>query len=263
MIIDFHTHAFPDKLAKRAIGALAENLGGYIPYTDGTLSGLREYIHKSEADCAVVLNISTNPKQQHNVNNFAIESNGADTICFGSVHPDAPDVFEELERIKKAGLKGVKFHPDYQGFFVDDEKMIPIYRKISELGLITVFHAGMDTGNYEPIHCPPDKLAKVLPEFGGSPVVAAHMGGHMQWDDVERYLVCKDVYLDTAYSYGQMPKEQCRKIIKAHGADRILFGSDLPWGGTDREMRFVKSLGLTDSENEKILGLNAKKILNL
>ena len=137
MLIDFHTHAFPQKIAQRAINTLSHASGGLQPQTDGTLASLKEQMRLDGVDISVVQSIATNPTQQSNVNSFAIEINQDDAIiAFGSVHPDAPDALDELERIKDAGIKGVKFHPDYQHFYVDDEKMISIYKKISSLGLI-------------------------------------------------------------------------------------------------------------------------------
>ena len=161
MLIDFHTHAFPDKLASRAMSKLSYESGGLIPQTDGTLNSLKREMTKDGVDMSVVLCIATNPTQQHNVNNFAIAVNDSPAFtAFGSVHPDAPDALDELERIKEAGLKGIKLHPEYQKFFVDDEKMKPIYRKISDLGLITSFHAGMDQAFTPPYHCTPERLAR-------------------------------------------------------------------------------------------------------
>ena len=143
MLIDFHTHAFPDKLAPRAIASLAHASGGLSPQTDGTVSALKAKMARDGVDISVVQSIATNPRQMTKVNDFAIEINVDPAIvAFGSVHPDAPDALEELERLKAAGLKGVKFHPEYQHFYANDEKMKPIYRKISELGLIALFHAG-------------------------------------------------------------------------------------------------------------------------
>lgn len=261
MIIDFHTHAFPDKIAAKAMAVLSANAGNVIPFHDGTVPSLKAYVEKSGADKAVMLNIATTPRQQKNVNDFAIACNQGAVIAFGSVHPDAPDALEELERIKEAGLQGVKLHPEYQSFYVDEDRMLPIYEKIRELGLITVFHAGVDIEYFEPVHCTPQRLAAVLPVFAGVPVVAAHMGGWMLWYEVEKYLVGKDVYFDTAFSYGRMPREHCKRIIRSHGAERILFGSDMPWSGTDLELRFIDSLGLDKEEKAAVLGGNAGRLL--
>ena len=117
MLIDFHTHAFPEKLAGRAVAKLAHDSGGLVPQTDGSLSSLKEQMSRDGVTLSVVHSIATNPRQQTNVNNFAMEINRDPAIvAFGSVHPDAPDVLEELERIQAAGLKGVKLHPEYQQF---------------------------------------------------------------------------------------------------------------------------------------------------
>lgn len=261
MIIDFHAHAFPERIAEKAMSVLSKNAGNAVPFSDGTLSSLMNYTHKSGVDKAVVLNIATNPRQQKSVNDFAIESNGGDVISFGSVHPDAPDALEELERIKAAGLKGIKLHPDYQEFFVDDERVYPVYNKAAELGLITVFHSGVDIEFFEPVHNTPERLARALPAFEGGAVVAAHMGGYIMWHEVERHLVGKDIYFDTSYAYSRMPHQQAKRMIQNHGADRFLFGSDMPWSGTDLELRFVRALDLSEEELGKVLGGNALHLL--
>ena len=142
MLIDFHTHAFPDGLAQRAVDKLSAVSGGLAPQTDGTLESLKARMDEDGVDISVVLSIATNPKQMHNVNDFAARiDQDPRIVAFGSVHPEAPDALEELERIADMGLKGVKLHPEYQNFYVDEERMKPIYRKISELGLVTLFHA--------------------------------------------------------------------------------------------------------------------------
>lgn len=151
MIIDMHTHCFPDPLAKKAMPMLALRSGNPCPAFDGTASGLRESVISGGADRAAVLNIATNAHQQTKVNDFAISLLGDDVLIpFGSVHFESPDALSELDRLHDAGIKGIKLHPDYQGFFADDERMFPIYEKIGSLGMITVFHAGVDIGVPDP-----------------------------------------------------------------------------------------------------------------
>ena len=261
MLIDFHTHCFPDRIASEAIKKLTFASGGLIPYTDGTLAGLKNSMQKHGVDISVVLNIATNANQQAKVNDFAASINNEQNIfAFGSVYPDGENALEELERIKSLGLKGVKLHPDYQRFSVDDPKMKPIYKKISELGLITVFHAGFDYGFPPPYGATPEKLQKAL-YWLDAPVVAAHLGGLNCNQEVLDLLCGKDIYFDISFSFANLPRYYSEAIIEKHGADKILFGSDSPWHSPDMELRLLEYLHLSDSEYEKIAHLNAEKLL--
>lgn len=262
MIIDFHTHCFPEKIAERAIAQLSKNSGGLIPQTDGTPSGLLKIMKECGVTASCIMNIATNPHQMHAVNDFACEINSAELIAFGSIHPDASDWEEELERIKAMGLLGVKLHPDYQRFFADEDRMKPIYRKISSLGLVTLFHAGFDYGFPPPYHCMPTSAVKALAQFE-SPVVLAHWGGIDCNLEVLDKLCGLPVYFDTSMGYGCIAPAIQKKIIEKHGVDRLLFGSDCPWHNPEWEIRNLESLGLSESELDKIYYKNAKELLDL
>lgn len=263
MLIDFHTHAFPEKIAGRAVSSLAHSAGGLAPQTDGTLASLKNRMDEDNVDISVVLSIATNPRQMHNVNDFAIEMNRDERIvAFGSVHPDAPDALEELERIHHAGIKGVKLHPEYQCFFADDEKMKPIYRKISELGLIVSFHAGVDYGFAPPYHCTPEHLLGAL-RWLDTPVVAAHWGGAGCGAEVVEKLCGQDLYFDLSFGYGTMPKYMAQTILEKHTPQRLLFGSDMPWHRPSWELRLLNSLDISPADREMILHENAQRLLGL
>lgn len=263
MVIDFHTHAFPERIASRAVDNLSYASGGLIPQTNGTSKSLKSEMEKDGVDISVVLGIATNPAQQNNVNNFAAElDKNPHFVGFGSVHPDAEDVFEELERIKSLGLKGIKFHPEYQSFYVDDEKMKPIYKKISELGLIVLFHAGHDYGFKEPFHCMPENLKNAL-RWLDTPVVAAHWGGHGCAKEVIKHLSGGDVWFDLSFGYGTMPKSFAQRIVDSTTPDRLLFGSDMPWHRPAWEMRLIESLDISPDDKEKIYYKNAAKLLSI
>jgi len=265
MTVDFHTHVFPEKLAARALQQLSDKSGGLRPLFDGTPEGLANHMKSRGVDLAVVLSIATNANQQRSVNDFAIAINNGQypLIAFGSVFPSAPDAADEIDRLARAGIKGVKFHPEYQGFFVDDEWMFPIYERIASLGMITVFHAGADIGFPKPIHSSPKRIARALPHFGGAPVVAAHFGGYISWDEVEEHLVGRDVYFDTSFCFGRIPFPQAERIASMHGAGRLLFGSDLPWSDEIDELGLIERLHLSDGELRQILSGNALRLLNL
>lgn len=262
MIIDIHSHCFPDVLAARAISTLTERAG--IPaYTDGTVNGLKRSMNEAGIDVCVLQHIATKPDQTVNVNRWAAEIQNENIICFGSIYPDFHDWKEEIKWLTHAGIKGVKFHPEYQDFYVDDEKVYPIYEALFQAGLVVLFHAGMDLGFPPPYHCPPSRLSKVLDAFPGAKIIAAHMGGYRYWDDVEKYLLGRDVYLDTSFAYNDLGPEAMKSLIKDHGTGKILFGSDSPWTEQSGEVANIKSLNLTDEEIGSILGGNAASLLSL
>jgi uncharacterized protein len=168
MVIDFHTHCFPDKLAGPALEKLSARSGGLKRWTDGTVDGIKRRMVEHCVDLSVVLHIATSPSQQRAVNDFAAEIDGGGIASFGSVHPDAPDAISEMERIKALGFRGVKFHPQYQEFAVDDPRVFHLYKKAAALGLITVFHAGNDLGFVDSPLASPAAMVRALQVFDGA-----------------------------------------------------------------------------------------------
>lgn len=267
MYIDFHTHAFADPIAERAITKLEDIImkSGYPDpqpaVTRGTVAELLACLDEWEVDKAVILPIATKPSQQASINNWAKSIMSERLYCFGTVHPDAEDALEELERIKALGLRGVKLHPDYQGFFADEERVFPIYRKCAELGLPVIFHAGRDALSMDCIHCTPQMSARVLDAVPEMTLILAHLGGNDCWDDVEKYLVGRNVYFDTAFIDGHISDEQAERIIKNHGSDRILFASDCPWHPSTAEIGLINRIDLTEEQRESIFSRNALRLL--
>lgn len=261
MIIDFHTHCFPDRIAEKAMETLSHT-SGLMPHTDGTVQGLKDLMSKDGVSVSVVQNIATNKKQQTAVNDFAASVQDESIVAFGSVHPDAENALEELERIKSLGLRGVKFHPEYQNFFVDDEKMRPIYKKISQLGLITLFHAGEDYGYMPPYHATPKRLKNAL-KWLDAPVVAAHWGSQGMGQETLTHLCGLDIYFDTAFGYASTPKPIQQAIVEKHGADKILFASDCPWHMPSMDIFQLNTLELSKTELSAIFGGNAQKLLQI
>lgn len=263
MIVDFHTHAFPDRIAAAAVEKLSFTSGGLIPQTDGTIAGLKQEMRRDGVDISVVHSIATKPSQQKKVNDFAIAINeDPQIVAFGSIHPDAPDALEELSRIAAAGLKGVKLHPEYQEFYVNDPKMKPIYRHISRLGLITLFHAGQDYGKLPPYHCMPEHMAQAM-GWLESPVVVAHWGGVGCGQQVLETLCGENLWFDLSFGYGSLPRNMAQAIVDRHTPDRLLFGSDMPWHRPAWELRLLNTLEISPTDREKILSGNAKKLLSL
>lgn len=268
MIIDFHTHIFPDKIAPATIAHL-EEVGGIPAHTDGTANGLRQSMANAGIDRAVVLPVVTKPSQFDSINRFAAEINTENDrlISFGGIHPDNDDIEGKLDRIVSLGLKGIKLHPDYQGVFIDDERHVRILKEAVKRDLLVVIHAGIDIGLPDPVHCTPARTAAILDTLGQDParprIILAHVGGWRCWDHVEAYLVGKPVYLDLGFSLGQITDEQLLRIIRRHGADRVLFASDSPWGDQAADKRYFEALPLTENEREQIAWRNARSLLGI
>ena len=262
MIIDFHVHCFPAELAQRAVPVLARE-AKISARLDGTVEQIKNSMKKAGIDHSVVLSIATKPSHTERINNWSAEIQDEEITAFGSIHPDFDGWRDEFRRIKDLGLKGVKYHPDYQLFYVDEPRMFPVYELAFELGLVVVFHAGLDIGLSPPYHCDPQRLLKLARAFPGGRFVAAHLGSFQYWDDVERLLAGEDMYFDMAYTLGHARDEQVKRIIEKHGYEKILFATDSPWSDQAEEITRFKALNLGSEAENAILYGNAGRLLGL
>ena len=265
MIIDFHTHSFPDQIAERTIALLAEK-GHVRPYREGTLDSLKASMKQAGVDISVVLPVATAPRQVESINRLAAAENGREGIRYaGAIHPDCENIEDILDSIKAAGLFGIKIHPDYQGAYFDDERYLRIMAGAARRGLIIVTHAGLDVAYPDDIHCTPDRVLHVLDRLRGiidDKLVLAHLGGCDMPDEVLKKLAGKPVYLDTAVVLGRYP-EKARQIILAHGADKVLFATDSPWADQADYVERIRRYGFSTGETEAIFWRNAAALLGL
>jgi predicted TIM-barrel fold metal-dependent hydrolase len=261
MVIDFHAHCFPDFLAGKAISELEYGCGVKAVH-DGTAEGLKRYMDRCGVNKSVVLSIATKPSQVGAINEWSKKSNEEKLCFFGTIHPDDENVFKVIGQLRSEGFCGVKLHPDYQNFFADEQRMMPVYEALRDEGLLAVFHAGMDIGFPVPIHCTPLMLKNIYDSVKGLKMVAAHMGSHALWRDAEELLCGLPIFFDTSYSYYMLGKEGMERMIKKHGAEMVLFGTDSPWTKADEEMERIASLDLPESDIDKILCKNALSLLS-
>ena len=263
MLIDFHVHAFADEIAERAVSTLIHNAN--IPcYTNGTINDTRRFLTEQRTDFVVLLPIATKPSQQYKINTWAAEQAGGGIIPFGTIHPDAPDVADELHRIKDLGLKGVKLHPDYQGTFLFEEKMKPVFKYCEALGLPVIIHVGFDPVSPYIRRAMPYHLIAVNETFPRLKIISAHLGGMYAWEEVLYYLCGRNnIWFDTSYLSGEITPEIMTKIIKKHGADKILFGSDSPWHTPQMEQTLIETLPISAAEKERIYWQNAVELLEI
>lgn len=265
MVIDFHTHIFPDRIAARSIEAL-ENASGITAATDGTLKGLLDSMEKNKVDISVILPVVTKPSQFETVNQFAAEVNQkykGKLISFGGIHPDSEDYKAELDRIKELGLPGIKLHPDYQGVMIDDERNMRIIEYADSLGLMIMVHAGIDIGLPDPVHCPPDRAAKVIDALEPDKLILAHLGGWKQWEEVYDLLAGEHVYFDTSFTFDYIEQDMFLRILQKHGHEKVLFATDSPWSDAAKAVDVVRNMPLGQKVIEDILSGNAKKLLEI
>ncbi len=265
MIIDFHTHAFPDKIAVRAIPELQSKIN-LKPQTDGTLHDLYEKMPAWGIDKSVICNIATNPRQQTNVNNFALSTHKEFPSLYplGSIHPDSDNIEEELDRLKSGGIHGIKIHPDYMGHDITEKCFDPIFELCAAKDIFVITHAGFDVCSPEHVHATPAMIRDVIDRYPRLKLIAAHFGGNLMFDEVLDKLCGRDVYIDTSLVYVEdFNKAELSAILKSHAPERILFGSDVPWCPPGENVKFIESFGLGDRVNEMIFYGNAAELLGL
>ncbi len=278
MIIDFHAHTFPDRIAPAAVSKL-ERMAHARSFSDGTRDGLLRSMASAGIDHAVVLPVATNPLKCASMNNTSHALDGLDNLTyFAAIHPDAPDWQEELARARQLGFQGVKIHPVYQGVAIDDPRFIRILTRCGELGLIVVMHGGADIGFPGVERCSPARLRRALDQSGPVTLIAAHMGGWRNWQEVPEHLLDTSVYLDTAYTLGainplddhytpedlpMLADERFCELVRIFGSRRVLFGTDSPWDDMRACVTRIRHLPLTENEKADILCGNAQRLLGL
>ncbi len=286
MLIDFHTHSFPDRLANKVIPKIADD-ASIRYYTEGTNSSLLESMDRAHVDMSIILPVVTKPSQCETINNTAKDINNRyfpRLLSFGGIHPDNENYRKILDGLVKSGIKGIKLHPLYQGIAIDDIRNLRIIDRACELGLIVVIHAGKDL-SFPGDFADPDRISRMLDEVHPENMVLAHMGSYARWEDVYNLLCGRGAYLDTSFSLNPirplydtpegrdslaanpmlvppLSRELFRKIVKKNGVDHMLFASDSPWCDQKETFDLVDEC-LDESEKAAVYSGNALRLLRL
>lgn len=258
-IVDIHAHIFPDKIVEKAIESISKYYGIGM-CCKGTVKDLLKNGDKAGIQKYIVHSTATRKEQVSIINDFIAEAKNESNklIGFGTLHPDMVNVSSEIDRVISMGLKGIKLHPEFQAFSIDDECMLPIFAAI-EGRLPLLIHMGDENRKTSS----PDKLARVLLKFPNLTIIAAHFGGYSMWDESKKFLVGKKVYFDTSSSLFKLDSSHAVEIIRAHGANKILFGTDYPMWLPEEELERFDKLILTENERELILWKNATELLDI
>lgn len=259
-IIDFHAHIYPEKIALKATQSVGDFYATKIAW-NGLADELIASGNKIGVTNYVVHSVATKANQVESINDFIIESckKYNQFIGFATYHQDYQDFEKEINRVTQAGLKGIKMHPDFQHFKIDDVKMDNFYAYLAEREIPILFHAGDSRYDFSG----PKRIANILEKHPNLKVIAAHFGGYTEWDDAIKYLVGKKVWFDTSSTTWKLPFDKANKMIKDHGAKYFLFGSDFPmWDHEDEWSRYIK-LEFSEEEQHLVLYQNACDLLGL
>lgn len=259
-IIDAHSHIFPEKIAQKATEAISEFYG--IPMDHcGCSQELIDSGSKINVLKYLVCSSATTPIQVQSINDFISRQCKAhnEFFGFGTLHPGMKEFDCEIERIMQLGLHGIKLHPDFQKFFIDDDDAIFMYKSLAKAKLPILFHTGDARYDYSA----PKRLYNILQQVPDLICVAAHFGGYQRWEEAHDFLKCDNVYFDTSSTLFALSKDDAVSLIDYFGEDKFMFGSDFPMWDHAEELERYLNLGLSDERNEKILHGNFEKLYRI
>jgi uncharacterized protein len=228
---------------------------------DGTVTTLLSSMDQAGIDKVVVASIATKPHHFQAILDWSLRIASDRVVPFASLHPFDPEALARIDAIAAAGLRGVKLHPYYQDFDLDDPRLFPMYAALRAASLVVLIHAGFDLAFPRVRRCDPARVRAVLDRFPGLLLVASHFGGWQDWEAVQRHLIGRPVYLDTSYIGGYLDPAHARAMMLTHPAEFLLFGSDSPWQGQASSLAWVVDLRLDSLRQELLLGKNAERLL--
>lgn len=261
MIIDAHAHVWPDQIAALALSA--NRLPDLHARGDGTVAGLTADMEASGVSISCCLGIANEARHVESVNRFVAGLSAENRFGFGTVHVDL-SVEENLASLERHGVRAVKIHPLFQGFALDDPRLWEIFEAFGdEIAVIT--HVGGGGSSEVNRLSGPRMIADIARQFPRLRLMACHFGGYKILDDAEEMLSGADVVLETSWppSLNTLRPERVRRLIRKHGSERIVFGSDWPMTSPAEEIAAIEGLGLTDDETKHVLGGTLARLLGI
>lgn len=262
MIIDFHTHAFPDTLAEHALSKL-QVASQTKANTRGTINSLLQSMDQASIHTSVICSIATRVEQYQPILNWSKQIRSNRIIPLPSIHPNDPLAVSRLQQIKREGFIGIKMHPFYQGFYMTDSHLFPIYEEVEKQGLLLVMHTGFDIAFPYERRATPTEILEVVKHFPKLQLITTHFGGWDIWDEVEEQLIGKPIYIETSLAFQDLSIEQAKRMIENHPTDYLFFGSDSPWEDQAISIQQIKELQLEKGLENRILFENSARLLGI
>jgi len=261
-IIDCHTHIFPDSLAESALRRVSAGCG-VSAVLEGTAAGLLRSMDSCGIDAAIVASIAPKPAQFDAILSWSTSLASSRLIPFASVHPDDPDLVAHVNAVAAAGLRGIKLHPYYQHYKLDEPRLEPIFDTADKAGLVVLVHCGFDIAFPRDRVGDPARVRAVADNWPGLKIIAAHLGGWMDYDEVEKWLLGRPITLDTSACFGYVDDARMKRMLLAHPADCIVFGSDSPWFGQAETIDRLRGLQFPADLERAMFHDNAARLLGI
>lgn len=265
MIIDAHTHIYPDLVAGKAISTIIENGRGQVKaYADGTYEGLLESMDNAEINYSVVLPVATGMGHGSSILEWIRSAvhRSPRLIFFGSVHPEDPGYRKTIDGMRDEGIQGIKFHPGYQGFPADSDAALDAYEYILSREMVLHFHSGFDPSLPHCDYTSVERFSRILKRFPGAKIILAHAGGMDQWQEVIDLLSGRGCYFDIAYVLEKMKASDTARELYRQNEDYFVFGTDSPWCDQGAYVRMIReSVTLTPEQKDKMFYKNILKLI--
>lgn len=267
MIIDAHTHIYPDNVAEKAVKTIIENTKGRLDsYTDGTFNSLLASMDRAGVDLSIVLTVATNSEQGSGILHWIkqIMNRSPRVIYFGSAHPYDPNFKNIIKELKELGIQGLKFHPSYQGFPADSKEAYQVYDEALSNDLILYFHSGFDISMPECDYTSVERFSNILNDFRSSRIILAHGGGDGEWAKILDLLGDKKCYYDMAFVLEKMKLDQHARELYRQNEDYFIFGTDSPWREQKKYVDLIRGADfLSQEQKDKIFYKNVLKLIKI
>ena len=253
-IFDIHAHVYPDALAPRAVRAISNTFYEVPIARDGRTDTLLSCMQDAGIARTAINSVATTAHQVDSVNRFILsvhQAHPSETLPLAALHPDTPHLPEKVDEIVAAGFKGVKLHPEFQDFFVDEPRAMEMFAALEGRRPV-LLHCGDCLSD----RSAPERVVKALRAFPKLKVICAHLGGWTSWEQSAAVLAGESLYVDTSSSLYALDPPTAVSIIRAYGIDRVLFGTDYPVFDPTEEVRRFDALPLTERERRAILWEN-------
>ena len=179
-------------------------------------------------------------------------------LGYVAINAHYPEEMEgELHRgLDDLGLFGIKLHPGLHDFSVLDPRCEPIWRFAQERGLVVLIHTWAGDAR-----CCPTAVARVAKDYPGARFLLGHSGGvHAGREEAIAVARSHDnIYLDLCSSW--LSRAEVEWMAAEVGAERLFFGTDIPFIDPRYTLGRVALANLSDEELRLILGENMARLL--